>query len=587
METQRVGHAITLGEWRAAHVRVTGEHLGSLDAIAARLRQRGFVQAVAGRTRSLQYAATCAPQPARVVAAPYDMVTTAVVDACAATGHAVDLAAIRAAAARRGVVRTSDQLSTMLEALVTTSDARAMEDQVQARLEVVAARGKHCARARRFWRPVGSAYMPDLARPLTRSAALRAAIAATVSLLGRPVSPREVKLWANAHPDHPAAPAVRRASKIAVRFASTLRGLLARRLPDDIAVHDYSSPRATDGGTPLRVGGVAVTPLERTTARYLDLCRELRPAQELRDCERLRSESIRLRTTALTTLAERRASHLARLVQEELARVYGDADIPWDALEERTASAGALLESWWLVSTRAKRARLPEWITDVHDAAASVAHVRACAAAREPGLPPTSAGEAGLRTLQEAATWLQEVLRPQGRAFGTVQPYLAAVRRFSNPRWEHARLYNGEREPFSLPDVGDLFDVAAEQTTHGDLAELLRGAVDVLGYATRDARVLRDVLSALPAYATAYRHGVAVALAALGEVVPPNAVILHADDRGGVDAYALAVAIAPLTPAARRDLLLAMGEALSPDLRRWAARMARRAEDGDTISMIM
>lgn len=85
--------------------------------------------------------------------------------------------------------------------------------------------------------------------------------------------------------------------------------------------------------------------------------------------------------------------------------------------------------------------------------------------------------------------------------------------------------------------------------------------------AGRNARVEEELLTTLPQYDAYHRQGRVIALAALGVVVDPGEVVRDPHDRGGLDAYAVALGIAPLGPAERPARLESLGTLVGLALR--------------------
>lgn len=207
------------------------------------------------------------------------------------------------------------------------------------------------------------------------------------------------------------------------------------------------------------------------------------------------------------------------------------------------------------------------------------------ATGREPALALT--GAAGLRPVSEATAWVRAIVAPQGRAVAQPAALIAHLRRFPNPRCDRGPLYDAVREPFSLVDIGDLLLYLGGLTSDGRLGTHLLSAAEILGTAVRDAGLLQDLLTALPQHDTYHGHGTVIALAALGVVVDPAEVVRDAYDRRGLDAYAIALGVAPHVSHERRARLEPLRTWVGLPLREWATELIERAEAGETVALAM
>lgn len=587
LESARVQHALTPTEWRAAHQSRTGVLLSDLDAITSNLKRRGLITVAGGRTRALQYCASSAPQPG-VGTDPYEILTAVVTAECARTSLALPLQPIVTLLATRGVSRTPDQVRDMLEMLTLTSSNRVRAEQVAARLERVDVDGDFWARGRLCWRPVGTTYPAPVHALTTRTAMIRAAVDGASAALMRPVSLVELKAWARAHPDHPAVVALDRSDTQRTRFQALLTAMLKRgnEAPDEL--RDVSHPLATDGGLPLRIAPPDCSPAAVLAARFTDACSWVRPLEELESTARLREDELPSHAGALTRLADLREAAVAQAFLGSLGDAWDGGVAAGTDLRHRTSSAADLLEEWWSHTKQSRGNKVSRWVRDAVRAAATAEHVERVMAL-VPALPLSIAtvGCHGLRTPEQAATLLQEILRPEGQSASNPALYLQGVRRFTNPHFASRVRYKEHGASFSCLDVGDLLGRLGELTSDGPLGMTLDLAADLLGTTVRDPAPLESFIASLPAHERYYRHGAAVALGALGALPQAGLVMMHADDRDGLNAYALAVGLAPLTAEERSARLGALCSVVSSGLRPWLDEMIERASDGDTVTLAM
>ncbi|HEY0971331.1 MAG TPA: hypothetical protein VGE02_10240 [Gemmatimonadales bacterium] len=583
-EGEALQRALSLDEWRAAYERRYGEPLRRLDVVAFQLRKRGFIAVAGGRTGHLLYTPTACPQPA-VNDDPHGLLVDVVMDACRETGQAVPMERIHEGLAARGMTYGSDTLRNMLELLSTTAPGRDVSEQVAARLECVTAQGAHWARARRFWRPVGSTVPAPVDAPASRAAALRAAVMEVTSQLGRPCSPVELKAWARAHRDHPIAAAAKTGSDHRGRFTGALRNLLSERAAGRGLV-DVSHPLATRGGIPLRVAPQSVAQAELAAGRFADACAWLRPVEEMTSCTRLREEADEDGLPVLGELADVRERAMAGALMNALEQEGHRPDLA--DLTRRVTQAAERLTGWWRAGSRARYPGRARWVQDAEAAAESAQHLNELSRlARVPGMQLVLAGEGGLRPVEEVAEWLCAILRPAGRTFKSPEMHLESVRRFPNPQFVRGPLYDEAPEAFSLLDVGDVLLRLSHLATDGRIAVLLASAAGVLGSAVRDARLLHALLAELPPGETYHRHAALVALGALGMVVEPGVALADSYDRAGLDAYALAVGLSPGEPEERAERLAAVHELVAPSLHSWLDEICDRVRDGDTVTTPM
>lgn len=78
-----------------------------------------------------------------------------------------------------------------------------------------------------------------------------------------------------------------------------------------------------------------------------------------------------------------------------------------------------------------------------------------------------------------------------------------------------------------------------------------------------------------------------MALGALGEVVTAADAIEHEGDGGGLEAFGLALALAPIAPAERVERLDDARQLISAGLNDRLATMIERAESGYSVSIVM
>lgn len=590
LATTESGHALTVGEWREACRRMTGEAPAHLSGIASCLRRRGLVIATAGRTRTVQYYTAAAPVPPRSVETIHDTVASIVREACHEANEAVDLSTILRRLIDRGVMRTSDQVGHVLKVLTSEGTRRSHAGWRPVCLEVLTVRGAHSARDRRYWRPVGSAYEAPAAGDSSRRAHIRAMAQETAEALGWVASAVEMRAWACAHPEHPAVAGLNiRPGRGGSHFGPELRGLATTPMkrtgrPD---LGNFSSALATDGGVPLRAGPLDMPIGPRATARFLDLTVQLKPSDELASCARLRDEAAAIRAPALAELAEFRSRRTLMAIQDEMAIACGGDDVPWGEIADRLTRGARALRRWWGATADRTHRAVPRWITDAEAARRALPLIRAALPVQEDGLELGLAGGLGGCTLTTATAWATELLRAEGRGPGAITDYLGAVRRFPNPRCDKGPLYDETREPLSLLDVGDVLDVLSRVTSHTELSVLLRTAVDVMGYAVRDPGLLRWLLTNLPKHESLYRQGAVVALGAIGSAVSPDDVVRDAHDLPGLNAYALAIALTPMSTQDRMARIDSVVATLGRAARSWAVEVLDRLAEGSALGVIM
>jgi hypothetical protein len=579
-ETARVHHALTLAMWRDAFAVRHGPAPTDFATTVNGLRKRGFVRIAGGRIRALQYA------PADSVVPPVvDPLVEAVVDAvraaCERTGFAVDMGAVASALDDAGVRLSSDELRNLLKALCTTPPTAVVAAHVPARLEMREGTGRYWGRGRWFWQPAGSSYPVPIERLDTRTAAIRAAVHKVTRALTRTCALSEMKAWAQAHADDPAA-ALLTGAGYETRFTLAVRGNVTLDTTRGLGVRDVSHPLATRGGLPLRLALDSATPAEVAAGRFTDTCAWLRPVEDLGSCERLREESVETRNLALGKFAEARVQQLACALVESLG-----SDIDVVELGRRTSRAERQLEAWHRSVTTARYPRPPRWLLDARQAAEAARRLPDLARVARPVERLLLAGAGGQRTAEEVLPWLEAVLRPEGRSCRDPQAHLSTVRRFPNPKFTRGPLYQETAESFSLLDVGDVVRVLSNLTTDGRLMVFLAGAVEMLGAVVRDPAPLLALLPLLPAANSYHRHGAVIALGALGVELAAEMAVTGPHDRAGFDAFAISVGMATTTPAGRAARLEAVRPLLAPAHHAWLDELCDRARAGDTVTLSM
>lgn len=579
-ETARVGHALTVSQWRHAFEQDGGDGAAMLT-IAHRLRSRGFVMVVGGRTRSIQYCVAALPMPVADTADLHDITFEVVSHGCAAKKEALIVGEVQAGLSARGYECTSDQVRSILTIMSTTADARAIPDQVPARLECIRQSGPFMLRESLNWRPAGSCY-PAPSAPRSERVAARTAVAETMAALGWAPTAREVNAWIATNPDHPAAQSLPKGVRPAV--ASVLFAPIhdSGRKSGFI---DVSSPMVSGGGV---AGRVVVPPYEVdavVTGRFLDTAYRLRLDEELSGIDRLREESNTLRLEGLAHLAEQRESAALFTMVEQLTL----ASTEWSLreIESRIARGEETTTEWWSIIKGARHAKPPRWITDVVRARSVLPEFRARLDRSERPMLLSMAGAMGMRPLDVARQWVREVLAPQGRELRSPQSLLNDVRRVPNPLRDRGPLYDETKQGFSQLDVGDLLLEVSNLTSHSRIAVLCRAAVDIMGFAVRDAAPVRRLLTELPKYERLYRSGAVIALAALGSGITPEDAMFDSCDDDGLTAYGLGIGISPMSPLERADRISALQYRVGSVLRDRVAEMYERAAGGEAIGIAM
>jgi transposase-like protein len=398
----------------------------------------------------------------------------------------------------------------------------------------------------------------------------------------------EIRAWALAHREHPSTVALGIRSRRAGTLMADLHPMLGERYEGDAdaALAGFRGPMTVDGGAPVRFGAPDADLATRATARFIDVSYWLRPLDEIAGGDRLCAEASDVRAPALAELADIRASRMLAGFRESMAMVCGEAGIPWAEIARRLARGAGLLDDWWRATRRSAHARDPRWRRDARAAADTVDALQPQIAA-SPALDDLAlAGVGGYRTLSDAADWVAQVLRPQGRTTAVAESLLLDVRRYPNPqRRPDQRM--GDAVPFSVLDVGDVLQVLARTTTHTGLSVMLQASVDVLGTAVRDPALLYWLLSQLPPTDALYRQGAVIALGALGSAASRDDLAHWRDDEDSVNAYFLALALSPLKPAVRAAEAEQILRGVAAPLRPWVEEVIQRFREGDTVAAVM
>lgn len=312
--TSSLNRGATVAEIRAAHEK----RFAAMDSRAfpralASLEARGEAEKIGGWHRRTQW--RHASHPVSYVD-PEDTAPT-IIEAVEALyrkhGRALTVDEVAAEVWRRGHSSlTAEQVRHRLETLAHASERKAErtlpgwgEPRVQ-RLEDTTSGG----RRRVYWAPIGeSVRLPDLADGRD---AIRYAVGRAAEAVGRPVTKREVRLWAEIQlADLEARIVDRMAAQIVAssRFRSGLAGAVGSDEGEEAEegrLRSVRTPLSSRGAYAPRFSARTITPLQAAACLVEDLAVLLRPQTEAQSIEDLRDEAREIGSRVLVEIADAR-----------------------------------------------------------------------------------------------------------------------------------------------------------------------------------------------------------------------------------------------------------------------------------------
>ena len=392
-----------------------------------------------------------------------------------------------------------------------------------------------------FWVPVGVPAQCSTA-PSSVADALRRAVAATASSLGRPVSKRELRWWLDAQPAGSPLREMLEPSRVGPHLQHTV-ARDAAYLPSTGRVRAVESPLTCHGGPPRRYLHRSPSSRELAACRLEDAVLAVRPATELVGIEKLESYARTLRSATLVEVVRTRRQLLTHTL-----RAYAGVDI--GASARRVGSSFDTLARWIDESSLSyaaqySRRRQVEEAREEHGAAVRVIVAPKLAPSRRPTTRSRASGAEAARYVGHAGlvsvTAIRDFAMRAAREgdLDAPRPELtyARARRFPNP----ALSTRHGTESLALLDRADAVLAVFGAAHPARAMALLASAQVVLGEVLRDTAFLQDQLSR--ARAGNVRRPLALASALLGECPDLKLVAPDASDTEDVRAYVLAAIV--------------------------------------------
>jgi hypothetical protein len=546
-EARRLGRGLGLDDLVCAYEARFGPVPRTvLSNALSRSVQLGEVLKVGGRIQHLRYAHVEHPVPYGPTADPAEAIVEIVSTHGLREGAAMTTAAVHQALLDRGLDSLScDQVRTKLKTLAHGSRrkaARAHGEWREPRIRCIE-RTSTGGRRALFWAPISG----DFEAPVVvdRLDGVRNAVAATERLLGRPVSKKEVQLWAEAVEAGLSASEAERqavAAVLAPRFRAAL---------DSVAFRDAGSPSrpgavqavrtrfTSRGAYPCRYSAGEPSPHALAACVLEDLGVLLRPDRELESIEEL------ARRGSGGLLDEIRGTRLSLLAGTVASACPTDGIEDWviGGTALITASAQAVL-GW----VQRVQVRPSDRHTDLDRLQASLEHAEAFASIA------TAIAQTPVPTARTIASFRGEELV----AFEPLAIEANEINGRSPRHWENQlsgarRTIGPTAGGISTLDRGRMLtwidrpDAVVQLVRHchlPHLGALVEEAEAVLGHVLRDVDVLETWLRKVPLGERGLRNGLVVALGLMGRVPPVG---LAWPDPGQPDdaaAYCAVVALA-------------------------------------------
>jgi hypothetical protein len=541
--TMEHGRAVTVVEIRAAHARANPPLAPSaLDKALYRLEADGTVERAGGRHRRTQWRAAAHPVEFCDPADPAPRIVAAVEALCLEVGRAVETHEVHAELSKGDAsALTVDQVRTRLTSLAHESDrkrARTAGEWAKARLRRIAgtsAGGRSCV----YWAPLDGDYQPPAVSDA--SDAVRHAVRQAHRAAGRPVTKREVVLWAKGCLADPAAdPRDREAAETvrSTRFRQRLAGAASQdsmRALGAGRIRVVETPLSSRGQYPVRFACGENIEAGEAACLLEDMAVLLRPASELDSIRRLEERALDVGSTLIREIAAARRSALCAAVRTHLV----EAGVSPDGLRAAygVAANARRVVGGWAVHGGVFRPveTLEREMAGFLDGEISTA--LRCVA----GAPATISAATGvpLDTLEALA---QEALQIAERDVAHWTPVLSDARRTRGPV-AGGISSDDEADMRSFVDRPDAARAATEACYLPRLGAAVAEAHAVLGFVLRDGALLLDWIRGAWRSDAPVRQALVVALGLLGSPAPLELAWPDPADPDDAIAYGAAVAL--------------------------------------------